>query len=182
MSVSGTLSQSSFSGFPVDSDDDIIEFDLRNQSGNDLQVALSDAPPTPSEPAILLEPPPANCCVPCRPPSTNAATPLRSPNSAPKLRRKDQSNLAKLVDELLDSPVPPPASRTVPAIFPVPRTKSILSGIVPLGVRNRQEKQFSKLNRHRPERPPDSWVCPDSWIPNHQCDSFCWDTLRLSIN
>ena len=174
---SGSESASSSASFSYEIDDGTIEFDLRNNSAAEGIVALTDAPPTPSEVATLLQsaPLPAKT-VPLRSVcSTKPATPSASPRPEACLHRKDPSKLAQLVDELLDSPKPVSRDATTGIIFPVLRT------IPPRGVRGRVGQIRSSPRPIPKPRPPDTWKCPDSWIPNHQCDSFCWETLRLSI-
>lgn len=130
------------------------------------------------------------------------ATPKPVPRS--HIAQRNSSNLSKLVDELLDSPAlmqldgsahplklisshPRAADRGAGTpVFPIHRGSSSrsIAGVVPLAVQNRGRLPSPSVRRPDPPPKPrdlylhEDWVCPDSWIPNHKCDSFCWDSLR----
>jgi hypothetical protein len=198
LTESCTLTQSPRSeGCAVDLEVNILEFDLRNAPIDDCGLSLCDAPNLLSEPVLVLEDTPSESreietqgvC------STAAVTPdYSSPVCKGLTIHKDQSKLAQLVEQLIDSPKKTRApSGTRPGergSSPIVAKNELFSGFVPLTVRRRIERQQQEYTKHNISRKSslklkrvseDRWVCPDSWIPNHRCDTFCWETLRTSL-
>jgi hypothetical protein len=204
-SNSVTVSQSSGSIFEEDLDSDIMEFDLRDDSVDGIiRDCLIDAPTGTQSEAVekLMEAPDVSVALDSS--SMHTSTRPQEPEPVPSWIRepdanfvsvkRDASKLAQLVDQLLDSPRVgrKDTTKSRSPIFPVQRAKVGAAGVVPLAVRNRSADQLEDIPSLKVKSPTfmrqgrkqtaDSWVCPDSWIPNHQCDSFCWETLRSTYN
>ena len=190
LSNSKTISQSSNSSCSDSSELETMEFDLRDEpdSGGVVEI-LSDAPvENASEAVVRLEEGPLLHTT-IRRPSIEISRPSKSET----ISRRDPSRLAKLVEQLVDSPksmrskVRTPLHHEGSPIFPVSRVRVSPQGIVPLAIRNRQEthkdrRTSTKQSRSQVLPRAERWICPDAWIPNHECDTFCWETLRHSLH
>ena len=183
-----------------------MEFDLRSTCDTDAgnEEIFDDAPPVESETVIPLESPPSVktvsdsvrsspmavkvVCQTKSVPLQTCTSPDRKleermpPLVVPRHPEIQRRNLSQLVDELVGSPILPklgnkPARRTIPkstkltktpSIFPVSRTARQAPSVPPAS------QAFQPFN----PRAMHGWKCPDSWIPNHVCDSFCFEALR----
>jgi hypothetical protein len=70
-----------------------------------------------------------------------------------------------------------PKQRTKPLRSPPQVTVASQGPFVPFGeYHTRQRKDVVTI------RQATDWRCPDSWIPNHRCDDFCFDSLRSTFS
>jgi hypothetical protein len=189
LSDSVTISQSASPSCSDSVELETMEFDLRDEpdSGGNAEILIDAPVENASEAVVRLEENPLLHTT-IRRPSEEVSQPTKSQT----ISRRDPSRLAKLVEQLVDSPksmrskVRNPVHEGSP-IFPVSRVRAGPQGVAPLGIRNRHETHTDKRVNTKQSRAQvlpraDRWICPDSWIPNHECDTFCWETLRHSLH
>jgi hypothetical protein len=171
-----------------------MEFDLRGGEDEfEIEDILSDAPELQSEAVIPLESAPVLLIEESSVMKNRAVSsdPKSSPCQINGIKDRDKRlkpgemqipprrGLAQLVEELIGSPIlqDPVVRKAVKHstnesqsshIFPV--TRSSRQSTAPAHVR-------PKARSLKTLKPKADWICPDSWMPNHVCDSFCFEAL-----